>query len=67
MRDFRDALDVNDVHPGVRDRLDIEQLGPVRNRLAEVVEVVRVDEDRVVSQAAEGCIELRVRAAIERG
>ena len=59
--DRGDALDVDHVHARIRHGLDIDHLRLLGDRVAEIVEVVRVDEDRVVSEPAEGRVELGYR------
>ena len=62
-----DTLDVDHVHARIRDGLDIDHLGLLGDRVAEIVEVVRVNENRVVSEPTEGRVELGIGAAVQGG
>ena len=59
-------FDVQHVAPRVADRLAVQALRLRRDRLAEVLGIVRFDERRVEAEFPEADIELRVGAAVER-
>ena len=65
MRDFGDALDVDDNAAGVGEVLDEDRLALRGQRLAEILRLGRVDEMAGPAELLERQAELRERAAVE--
>jgi len=66
MRDLRQPLDVGDIKLRIAERLRVQRLGPGRDRRANPLEVVGIDELHRDSQPRQRVVEEIVRSAVER-
>ncbi len=66
MGDLGHCFDIEHVHARIADGLGVEEPRLRCNRFAEILRLIRVDEDGVDTEPAEADVELRVGAAVER-
>ena len=65
VRDLGDRLEVGDDAAGIGEALDEDRLGARRERAAEILRVVGIDEAALPAEFLEAAAELGDRAAIE--